>query len=108
MKILLLFAAVDVRPEAVGFGTLLAGAFVVVVLLAFLGGDNKAELGDLGVNFLRFPVGVAVVVSDDDEEGAGDGADLGFVGVAELPPSFRTRPAGSGVAAVFGGAMPLL
>lgn len=95
---LLLFAADVVDARLVGFGTLLAGVVVVGALLVFLAGDNK--LGDLGVNFLRFPAGVSVVLLDD--EFAGDDAGLGFVGVAE-PPSFRTRPAG-GVAVVFGGA----
>lgn len=95
----LLFVADDVDVRLVGFGTLLAGVVVVLLLVVFLAGDN-VELGDLGVNFLRFPAGVSVVPLDDGV--AGDGADLDFVGVAE-PPSFRTRPAG-GVAVVFGGA----
>ena len=101
MKIFLLFVA-DVDVPLVGFGTLLAG--VVVMVPVFLVGDVMAELSDLGVNFLRFPAGVSVVILDDE---AGDGADLGFVGVAELPPSFRTRPAG-GVVVVFGGATVLV
>lgn len=98
LKVLLLFAAGVVDVRLVGFGTLLAS--VVAVAPVFLAGDAMVELGDLGVNFLRFPAGVSVVLLDD--EFAGDDAGLGFVGVAE-PPSFRTRPAG-GVAVVFGGA----
>ena len=98
LKVLLLFAAEVVDVRLVGFGTLLAS--VVAVAPVFLAGDAMVELGDLGVNFLRFPAGVSAVFLDDE---AGDGAGLDFVGVAELPPSFRTRPAG-GVAVVFGGA----
>ena len=97
---LLFFAADDVDARLVGFGTLLAGVVVVEAPPVSLAGDSK--LGDLGVSFLRFPADMSVVLLDE----AGNSTDLGFVGVAELPPSFRTRPA-DGVAVVFGARVPV-
>ena len=98
LKMLLLFA-----PELVVVGILLAGVLVLVLVLEvffFEAGDpNKVVLGDLGVSFLRLPVGVLVPLDDDD--GDDDVGSSGFVAVVELLfPSRRTRRAGGGVAVV--------
>ena len=97
---LLLFA-----PELVVVGILLAGVLVLVLVLLpgvffFEAGDpNKVVLGDLGVSFLRLPVGVLVPFDDDGDD---DADSSGFVvAVVELLfPSRRTRRAGGGVAVV--------
>ena len=97
---LLLFA-----PELVVVGILLAGVLVLVLVLLpgvffFEAGDpNKVVLGDLGVSFLRLPVGVLVPFDDDGDDDAGSS---GFVVVVVelLLPSRRTRRAGGGVAVV--------
>ena len=97
---LLLFA-----PELVVVGILLAGVLVLLLVLPlevffFEAGDpNKVVLGDLGVSFLRLPVGVLVPFDDDGDDDAGSS---GFVvaDVELLFPSRRTRRAGGGVAVV--------
>lgn len=97
---LLLFA-----PELVVVGILLAGVLVLVLVLLpgvffFEAGDpNKVVLGDLGVSFLRLPVGVLVPFDDDGDDDA-DSSDFVVAVVELLFPSRRTRRAGGGVAVV--------
>lgn len=96
LKMLLLFA-----PELVVVGILLAGVLVLVLEVFFFeaGDPNKVVLGDLGVSFLRLPVGVLVPLDDDGDDD--DVGSSGFVAVVELlVPSRRTRRAGGGVAVV--------
>ena len=88
-------------PELVVVGILLAGVLVLLPGVFFFeaGDPNKVVLGDLGVSFLRLPVGVLVPFDDDGDDDAGSS---GFVVVVVelLLPSRRTRRAGGGVAVV--------
>ena len=94
---LLLFA-----PEPVVVGILLAGVPVLVPGVFFFeaGDPNRVVLGDLGVSFLRLPVGVLVPLDDDGDDEVGSSGFVVVVVEFLLLPSRRTHRAGGGVAVV--------